>query len=221
MNFNFNETAGISQSNVRKQLEGNKIHDVKFDGVEARDIQGVQDPSKTFKVLDIKFSNPEGYFTHTVWEPTDKDYEDRIGPFGAQPSNVKTMMMLFKHLIDAVNPKLSEKVDSGEVKLGTKSSGHEGWLELRELMIKATDPGKGCDTKIKLINNNKGEAIFPYFANYNKEGKLYMSTNFIGSNIFFTNKELNKIKKSETAKPQSSNIPEESNTIPSDINFDF
>lgn len=190
MNFNFEETAGTSQSNTRKQLEGNAIYDVTFDGVEARDFAGQQDPSKTFKVLDIKFHNEDGYFTDTIWEPRDEDAQDRQGAFGNQPSNVKVMMYKLKHLIDAVNPELGKKIDSKTETMSTSS-----WDALRKYMVDSTSAAVGTQTKIKLVKSNKGEAMFPYFLNYNREGKLYMSTNFIGKGVFFTTKELDKIKK--------------------------
>lgn len=216
MDFDFGMTAGSSQSSVRKQLEGNAIHEVKFDGCEARDIEGKQDPTKKFKVLDIKFSNNDGYFTETIWEPTDADMEDRQGPYGSQPSNFKAMMYKFKHLIDAVNPALAAKIDSGEQKLNAST-----WDGLRNLMVQATTPGIGKTTKIKLIKNNKGEAIFPYFANYSKEGRFYMSTNFIGDNIFWTSKELTKMQNAATATPTSSDTFEMPAQEQPTANIDF
>jgi hypothetical protein len=196
MNFDFESTAGVSQSSTRKPLEGNMIHDVIFDGCEARDFTGTQDSSKQFLVLEIKFHNDDGYFTHTIWEPREEDLKDREGAFGMQPSNFKVMMYTLKHLIDAVNPELGKAIDNKEKNLNTTS-----WDSLRKLMVQATDPGKGTQTKIKLVKNNKGVATFPFFAAYNKEGKLYMQTNFIGKNIFFTNKELDRIAKATEAKP--------------------
>lgn len=188
MNFNFDDVKTVSNA----QLPGNAIHDVTFEGCEARDFAGKQE-GNNFKVLEIKFRNNDGVFTHTVWEPRQEDFQDRTSPQGyTQPSNVKVMMYLFKHLINAVNPDLGKKLDKGEVSLNASS-----WDALRKLVVESTDPGKGVETKIKLIKNNKGEGIFPYFLNYNKENKLYMSTNFIGNNIFWTTKELDRIKKSE------------------------
>ena len=220
MNYSFEETAGASQSSVRKLFDGNAIYDVTFDGCEARDIQGVQDTTKVFHVLDIKFSNDEGIYTHTIFEPAEADMEDRQGPFGPQPSNVKAMMLLFKHLIDAVNPELGKAIDNKEKSLATSS-----WDALRKLMVQATDPGKGTQTKIKLVKNNKGVATFPFFAAYNKEGKLYMQTNFIGKNIFFTNKELDRIAKATEAKPTDAMSLDAVSTQPqaasSDFNFDI
>ena len=221
MNYSFDETAGISQNGARKVLEGNAIYDVTFDGCEARDIEGKQDPTKVFHVLDIKFSNDDGVFTHTVFEPTQEDMVDVQGSFGPQPSRVKQMMLLFKHLIDAVNPALAQAIDKKEKNLNTTS-----WDALRKLMVQATDPGKGTQTKIKLFKKTStGAAIFPaFFANYNKEGKLYMSTNFIGKNVFFTNKELDRIAKAAEAKPTdtfSLDAAPDTTANNSDFNFDI
>jgi hypothetical protein len=218
MNFDFESTAGVSQSSTRKPLEGNMIHDVIFDGCEARDFTGTQDSTKQFHVLEIKFHNDNGYFTHTIWEPREEDLKDREGAFGLQPSNFKVMMYTLKHLIDAVNPELGKKIDNKEVKLTVES-----WEALRKFMVDNTASGVGTTTKIKLIKNNKGEAMFPYFLNYNKENKLYMSTNFIGNGVFFTNKELDKIKKAESAKPTPASDLADGFAIPSSVpaNDDF
>lgn len=209
MNFNFSQTAGVSQSSTRKHLEGNQIHKVIFDGCEARDFDK-KDGTGVFHVLEMKFHNEDGEFTHTEWEPTEADQQDRENAFGnKQPSNVLTMMYRFKHLIDAVNPELAEKIDKGEASLTASS-----WDGLRKLMVKSCEAGIGKTTKIKLIKNNKGDAIFPYFLNYSREGKLYMSTNFIGDKIAFTDKELTKIKRAETATPtQMSSVSEIVNTV--------
>lgn len=198
MNFSFAD-ASNSQNTGRKQLEGNKIHEVTFDGCEIRDFAGQQDPSKLFKVLEIRFSNNDGQFVHTVWQPRDEDFQDRESAQGyKQPANALTMLYLFKHLIDAVNPEAAEKINKGELKMDVNPN---NWEAVRKFMAEQTEVGKGKTTKIKLIKNNKGEAIFPYFLSYNRDGKPYMTTNFIGENIYFLTKELEKIEKANTAKP--------------------
>jgi hypothetical protein len=221
MNFDFDSTAGVSQSSTRKPLEGNAIHEVIFDGCEARNFTSTQDSSKEFRVLEIKFHNEDGYFTHTIWEPREEDTKDREGAFGPQPSNFKVMMYTLKHLIDAVNPELGKKIDTKESKITLDS-----WEALRKYMVDNTASGIGTKTKIKLIKNNKGEGMFPYFLNYNKENKLYMSTNFIGNGVFFTSKELDKIKKAESAKPTAMGeldgfAVKESNPVNDDFNMDL
>lgn len=216
MNFGFNETIGVSQSGVNSILEGNNIHEVTFDGCEARDIQGVQDATKVYKVLDIKFSGKGGKFTDTIWEPKDTDAVDRESTYGPTPSNVKAMMLKFKHLIDAVNPELSKQLDSKEKTLSAAN-----WDSLRKIMVEATKPGIGTTTKIKLIKNKKGEAIFPYFAAYSKEGRLYMKTNFIGANILWTAKELQQIEKAKTATPTNVANVEKFDAVAEDLSFNL
>lgn len=204
MNFNFNVTSGSSQSVERPTLEGNKIHTVTFDGCEARDFDK-RDGSGSFHVLSIKFHNANGDFTHTVWEPRDEDAVDNVGPFGKQPSNVLRMIYLFKHLIDAVNPELGKKIDEGTASLDAPN-----WDALRKLMVEATAPGVGTETKIKLIKNNKGEAQFPYFLAYEDATKGVnprMTTNVIGNNVFFSTREQEKINKAESAVPTAMSAP--------------
>lgn len=217
MNFNFNQVQN-SQSTVRKQLEGNAIHEVVFDGCEVKDFAGVQDPTKQFHNLDIKFSNDNGVFVHTLWEPKDSDYQDRQTAFGPSPSNYLTMMYLIKHLIDTANPELAAQINSGEKQLNFTS-----WDQLRKFVVEATAPFVGKSTKIKLLKNNKGEAIFPYFANYDRNGRFYMSTNFIGDNIFWTSKELNKMQAAAEAKPTATDAfdtpVQETPTANIDFNF--
>ena len=198
MNFNFGETAGTSQNSRKPLLDGNKIHTVVFKGCEARTIEGVKEPGTMYRVLDIKFENADGTFTQTYFEPRDTDAEDKEGTFGKQPSNIKSMMLFFKHLIDAVNPTLAKEIDAK-----TKSLNFATWEDLRAFMVANTASGIGLTTKIKLIKNKKGEAIFPYFAAFTKEGVLYMKTNFIGEKVYFSAKELETIKKMESATPTS------------------
>lgn len=211
--FNFNETAGAAQSTSRPQLKGNAIYDVTFDGIEIKDMVGKKDPTAMYNVLNIKFSNKEGWFSHTIFEPRSEDGERRKTIFTddkgvenvvPQLSNNETMMLIFKHLIDAVNPELGALIDKGEAGTQMKITGsdaHSNWISLRNVMKAATEPGIGKVVKLKLITNKKGEAVFPYFAAIDKEGKKYMKFNFIGENVFFGPKEIAALKKVAGAKP--------------------
>lgn len=232
MNFNFDEVSEISNS--RKRLTGNQIHEVTFDGCEARDIQGVQDASKVYKVLDIKFHNDEGTFTDTLWPLKESDMQDTPNSFGGlNPSNYKQVMYKILHLIDAVNPELGKlirlpKDDPKKKNLSiTANSITEAWDQLRQLAIKTTEPGIGHKTKIKLLDkvkkNAQGEemheAQFPgFYLSYTKDGRLYMSTNFIGDGVYWTTKELNKMKTASTAKPTTTEEKTESSL---DFNMDI
>lgn len=204
--FSFGTTVGASQSEIKQRFEGNDIYTVKFLGAEIKDITGVKDPSMTYKTLLIKFGTDDNYFTHTVFEPKPDDFKRAEKPWTdpktqeekviVSPSNVETMMLLFRQVIDNVNPKLGAAIDDG-----TKSLAVKTWDELRALIVKATDPGIGVTTKIKLIKNKKGEPQFPFFTSIGKESKAYVSNNIIGEKIFFSAKELAAIEKAKNAKP--------------------
>jgi hypothetical protein len=200
MNFNFNgsEIANVGAS--KGQLEGNKIHDVQFDGCEA-----VEFKDGTMKVLRINFSNDEGTFQHTIFEPRDGDDQDTDGMYGKNPSRIKEMMTLLRHLGAAVCPALVEYINS--------INGSVTWDQIRKKIVEVTTPAIGTKTKIKLLAKKRtdpntgaerNDAVFPsYFLSYSREGSLYMRTKFIGPRLVFTDKELTAIKNQETAKPVS------------------
>ena len=203
--FNFNITAGASQSTFKPQLPGNEIYEVTFDGASIEDIQGKKDPSQVYKVLKLRFSNEKGQFEHTIFEPRPEDFErgenktTRNGEVSTfpTPSNVESMMLLLKHVIDAVLPSVGKKIDEGEVTLGGKN-----WEQLRTNVVTVLEKGKGATTKIKLLSDNKGNARFPgFFTGLNQEGKAYIRNNFVGNTIGFTSYEKTRMDNAASAKP--------------------
>lgn len=203
--FNFNITAGASQSTFKPQLPGNEIYEVTFDGASIEDIQGKKDPSQVYKVLKLRFSNEKGQFEHTIFEPRPEDFErgenktTRNGEVSTfpTPSNVESMMLLLKHVIDAVLPAIGKKIDEGEVTLGGKN-----WEQLRTNVVTVLEKGKGVTTKIKLLSDNKGNPRFPgFFTSLNQEGKAYIRNNFVGNTIGFTSYEKTRIDNAASAKP--------------------
>lgn len=203
--FNFNITAGASQSTFKPQLPGNEIYEVTFDGASIEDIQGKKDPSQVYKVLKLRFSNEKGQFEHTIFEPRPEDFErgenktTRNGEVSTfpTPSNVESMMLLLKHVIDAVLPSIGKKIDDGEVTLGGKN-----WEQLRTNVVTVLEKGKGVATKIKLLSDNKGNPRFPgFFTSLNQEGKAYIRNNFVGNTIGFTSYEKTRIDNAASAKP--------------------
>jgi len=191
MNFSFVENVKVSAP----VLEPNKIHSVVFNGCEARTIESAKGK---YDVLDIKFSNADGQFTDTVFDPGED--VDTDGMFGKNPSNVKALAVKVKHLLDAVCPENSPKV----------SQLQGSWLEIRNQIIELTAPGIGKETKIKLLGRERADqmgnkSIYPefpgFFAKYDRNGNLYLATNFIGNSVYFKSSELTKIKNMQTATP--------------------
>lgn len=229
--FSFDATAGASQSTSKPRLAGNAIYNVKFDSCEPVDIQGVKDPSVVYKVLRFRFSNDEGTHEHTIFEPKEADFKRTETEFKnknnniekiPQPSNVESMMLFFKHVIDGFVPEVAEKIDRKEVSITAKN-----WDELRTKMVTLTNKGKGRTADIKLVENKDGEARFPsFFAGVSREGVAYVRNNFIGKKLAFSAYELQKIKDKQTAKPTPANdfIPEMSESTGSEdsgLDLDF
>jgi hypothetical protein len=230
--FSFQTTAGTSQSTTKPRLAGNDIYDVKFDGCEIVDIQGVKDASMTYKVLKLKFSNDDGSFEHTVFEPQEKDfsrteteYKDaKTGELKKipQPSGVENIMLLFKHAIDAINPTIAKAIDNKTQNLGAKD-----WDGLRKLVAQILDAGKETTTQIKLLKNGKGEASFPgYFASINKDSAAYIKNNFIGGKLAFSAYEQTRINNASNAKPTTAASYDnfaapKADTEPNGLDLDF
>lgn len=229
MSFSFSTTAGASQSTSKPKLPGNSIHRVKFESCKSEDIQGKKDADKVYKVLKFRYSNEEGYFEHTVFEPTGKDFIRQETEFTnkqgnkekiPQPSNAETMMLFFKHNIDAFVPAVGAAIDSEKQQLGAAT-----WDELRKLVIAIMTKGVNVESNIKLLKNKDGEPIFPgFFTGLTKEGKAYVKNNFIGPKLQFSTYEATRITNEASARvtpvSESPIITESNEDINLDLNFD-
>ena len=196
---------GSSQS-VGKSLEGNKIHEVKFLGANIHEFPNKQG-GDAYEVIQFKFVGAnEAPFEHSIFAPRPQDFDRGESVFlkdGKEnkvpnPSNVESMMLFFKHTIDAILPEVAEKLDNGDIVLQGKT-----WNELRKNVVEMLAPGIGVTTSIKLIKDKNGFARFPgYFTSLNtKTGKAYVKNNFIGKDLGFTPAEVTRMKKETTAKP--------------------
>jgi hypothetical protein len=200
--FSFDATAGASQSTAR--LVGNKIHTVQFKGCELTDIQGVKDPTQIYKVLKFKYGNEEGTYEHTIFEPREDDFKRGENEFRnkngnvekiPQASNVESLMLFFKHNIDAFVPAVAKAIDSGE-----KSLTAPDWDSLRKLIEKIMNSAVGATSKIKLITTSKGDVRMPgFFTGLTRDGKAYIKNNFIGERILFTPYEMKRIDNAQQA----------------------
>lgn len=231
MDLSFNATVGASQSTTLPELEGNAIHEVTFNGCIAKTIIGTKEHNKgvEYPVIEIKFSNPKGYFTQTYFEPKEADAVRRPNPNkpGAafeSPSNIENMMLFFKHLIDATNPELGKAIDSKE-KVIPKTD----WKGLIDIVTKATEVGKGKKTNIKLVKDKAGKVRLPFFSGLTKEAPYTarIMGNFIGENVYFSAYEKTQMEKQAIVAPKKSNsldlemTIQGSESIDSDMDFNL
>lgn len=190
MAFNFGISTESAVRSSRRPLSPWSINDVKFMGCEVREFAGKKDPTQTYKVLDIKFENEDGYFTVTNFFPKEGDdvrrtYEGKNGGTVEMPSNFETLMAIVKQTAQVINPEGFEKMQQA-------SSKFRSFDDVVKALIQITDKFKGTETKLKLVGRNrdgKVTAEIPRILGINKQGEAFVSDNYIGSKLFFTDYE--------------------------------
>ena len=190
MAFNFGISTESAVRNSRRPLAPWGIYDVKFVGCEVREFAGKKDPSQSYKVLDIKFENEDGYFNVTNFFPNEGDdvrrtYEGKNGGTVELPSNLETLMAVVAQTAQVLNP-------SGYEKMQKASGKFKSFDDVAKALIQITDPVKGTETKLKLIGKNReGKVVadIPRLLGINKQGEKFVADNYIGSKLFFTDYE--------------------------------
>ena len=190
MAFNFGISTESAVRNSRRSLAPWGIYDVKFVGCEVREFAGKKDPSQSYKVLDIKFENEDGYFNVTNFFPKEGDdvrrtYEGKNGGTVELPSNLETLMAVVAQTAQVLNP-------SGYEKMQKASGKFKSFDDVAKALIQITDSCKGTETKLKLIGKNRNGKVvadIPRLLGINKQGEKFVADNYIGSKLFFTDYE--------------------------------
>lgn len=185
--FNFGISKESAVKTVRPQLKPWNIYDVKFLGCEVREFPGKKDPNVTYKVLDIKFENEEGYFTVTKFFPKPGDDQRRKvknsnGGEREMASNFEELMNIVKQTVEVLTPE-------GFKTLSELSPKFKSFDDVTKVMIKVTDKVKGCETKIKLVGRNRDNRVVAEIPNITSvfDGVATITDNYIGSKLFFSN----------------------------------
>ena len=187
--FNFGISKESAVRNVKPQLKPWNIYDVKFVGCEVREFAGKKNPSETYKVLDIKFENEEGYFTVTKFFPKPGDdkrmeIDAKNGGKRELASNFEELMNIVKQTAEVLNPE-------GFKTMSELSSKFKSFDDVAKVMIKVTDKMKGCETKIKLIGRNRDNRVVAEIPNITSvfDGEAKITDNYIGDKLFFSDYE--------------------------------
>lgn len=185
--FNFGISKESAVKTVRPQLKPWNIYDVKFMGCEVREFAGKKDPNITYKVLDIKFENEDGYFTVTKFFPKPGDDQRRKvknsnGGEREMASNFEELMNIVKQTVEVLTPE-------GFKTLSELSPKFKSFDDVAKVMIKVTDKVKGCETKIKLVGRNRDNRVVAEIPNITSvfDGVATITDNYIGSKLFFSN----------------------------------
>ena len=222
--FNFGISNESAVRTSKAQLKPWEIHDVKFIGCEIVEGTSKNDPSKSWKRLDIKFENENGYFNLPLWFPKDGDnkrpeYPASNGGTIVYPSSFELLMATVAQTAQILNPKGFEKMQE-------LSSKFKSFDDVANTLIKVLDPVKGKETKLKLIGktdkDNRVNAVIPRILAISKtDGSTYIADNYIGDKLFFSQYEENKKKEYAEAKPTKIKSNEDALIQPSEDSEEF
>lgn len=202
MSFNFGISEESAVRTSKRQFKPWGIYDVEFKGCEVREFKGKKDPSKTYKVLTINFENDECYFSHSLFFPQEGDDERRenVKQDGSKtvfPSNFEVLMATVEQTGQILNPKGFEKMKAA-------SSKFRSFDDVANALIKITTPVIGAKTKLKLVGRTRDGKVVPAIPNIvgiNHDGEKFISDNYIGDNLYFSDYEDGKRKEYLKAAP--------------------
>lgn len=198
--FNFGISNESAVRTSKPQLKPWNIYDVTFIGCEIVEGTSKNDPSKSWKRLDLKFENEDGYFNVPLWYPKEGDdvrrtYPGNNGGTVAYASNFEILMATVKQAAQILNP-------AGFEKMHTASSKFKDFDDVAKFLQAVLDKVKGTKTKLKLIGsvyNNKVTTKIPDILKVSNSGEYasmdvnsrptYVADNFIGSKLFFSDYE--------------------------------
>lgn len=202
LDFSINSSVS-AVSNSIKQLAPFAIYDVKYEKSEIAEFDGKKDPGKHYKTLRVRFSNADGYYEETIFFPTPadgepKEYERPDGTKQKFPSNWDRIKFFMAQVMTVLNPE-------GYKKFCEASSKFKDFEMMANAFIKVLEPAMGKETKLKLMGrtdeSGNVHSTLPKFLSYNRDGQLYISTNFIGDRVFFSTYEEGQVQKFKNAKP--------------------
>lgn len=167
------------------------IHDVVFSGVE-------KGSNPSYNTIEFKFTAPDGaVHTERLFEPrSDERKPNRFNNAVDDPSDSEQFTCKIMQIIKALNPEVHDKIKSGTARFDPSS-----FDALVVLVKKILDPKVGTETQIKLVPNGRYVTFPAYPARIDKNGDLYMTTSFIGTNLTLSAYEKQQVDKALSAKP--------------------
>lgn len=184
------QTTGAVESKGGALTAG--IHKATFKGIK-KDTLTSQN-GDVFNVMTLML-NIEGYgeFKHNFFEP--KSNERKESQWGLNASQLDHFMISVRQIIDALDPEIGKKIDSGELKLGGT------FAQLVNGVANELSAFIDAEVEIKLIPNNGFNSIPGFPAKINKNGTLGIATRFIGHDLVLTTREQKLIDDVQKAKP--------------------
>jgi hypothetical protein len=187
--FNFGISKESAVKTVRPQLKPWNIYDVTFVGCEVREFAGKKNPNETYKVLDIKFENEDGYFTVTKFFP--KAGDDVRREVDTKNGGKRELASNFEELMNVVKQTAAVLTPEGFNKMSELSPKFKSFDDVAKTLIAITDKVKGSQTKIKLVGRTRDNRVVAEIPTITSvfDGVATITDNYIGSKLFFSDYE--------------------------------
>lgn len=187
--FNFGISKESAVKTVRPQLKPWNIYDVTFVGCEVREFAGKKNPNETYKVLDIKFENEDGYFTVTKFFP--KAGDDQRREVDTKNGGKRELASNFEELMNVVKQTAAVLTPEGFNKMSELSPKFKSFDDVAKTLIAITDKVKGSQTKIKLVGRTRDNRVVAEIPTITSvfDGVATITDNYIGSKLFFSDYE--------------------------------
>lgn len=216
MKFDLTNTS-VSASNILRPWG---IYDVVLKDVVLK--EGTAKSGKAWKAIQFKFAGDKGTFDPMFFCPMENGDQRPSGETNGRkwemPSGFEQLANTISHVVGILSPAKFAKLQGTSLDLPADFDKFVG------LVKAALEPAFGKATQIKVIGDNKGYAKVPNFVSISKEGKAYVSNNWVGPNLAFSNYEMQKMNEAKNAKPTTptedlSTSPDAS-TDNNDLTFD-
>lgn len=164
------------------------IHNVTFKGL---------DLSENGQSMEVRFEAVDGSGVHNERIFAPRSDERTESQFGPNPSEAEQFKCKIKQIISALAPQLNSDMESGAIIIDAPD--FAGFVRVLKTHL---TPYVGATTQIKLVPTSGSYVGFPGFpGRLNRDGVLYMTTKFIGTDLTLTNKEKQAIDTALNAKP--------------------
>lgn len=199
--FDLGATAGVKEAG--KVLSAG-IHNAKFLGVKYNNIVS-QNNGNSYNTMQLLLDIENyGEFSQNFFEPTSGDRTQ--GTYGENPSQAEHFLVAVRQIVDALSPEIGKKIDEDKVEVKGKHVNLKN-LDFKQLVTLIgilTEPYVGTEVEVKLIPQSNGFNAIPGFpARITKDGKLGISTRFIGHDLVLNQSEQRKI---DAANSQPTNM---------------
>ena len=189
----------VLAGNILIRQRGTKYHPGKNVGIGSDDtLYALVNGTVKFEKFG-KDKKQVSVYEETVFCPKEGDDVRQVssnnGVERESPSNFEKFKFMLAHIGEQLAPKKYEAFKTKTFALP------EEFEKLVKTFADITKDAVNKHTNLKLIANKKGEPCLPYFVNISKAGDAYISNNWLGDKVFFSDYEISQMNKQKSNGP--------------------